>query len=146
MLRTSNRLRRIALVSTLAIGAAGCGGGSDPIVQPTVDITGSYVATVFKVTPTNKPTIDVLARGGSLTLTIARDSTTSGSLMVPKDVIGDSVNVSLAGIVSQSGHAVRFSMASDTFVRTVGWLAGGGTIATDVNDGSAHIEVLLTRQ
>jgi hypothetical protein len=145
MLRTSTRFRRLAIVSAVAVAAAGCG-GSEPIVQPKVDIFGSYVATTFKVTPTGRPTIDVLARGGSLTLAIARDSTTSGSLIVPQDVIGSSVNASMAGIVSQSGYAVRFSMGADTFVRTVGWLAGGGTIATDVNDGSARIEVVLTRQ
>ena len=147
MLRTITRSRRLAFVaaSIVAVTSAGCG-GSDPIVLPNVDITGNYVATRFIVTPTGKPAIDVLQRGGSLTIAIAADKSTSGTLSVPQDVIGSSVTASMAGIAQQNGHAVKFQQSADTFVRQVGWLAGGGTIATDVNDGSARIEVMLTRQ
>jgi len=144
MLRSISKFRRIALVSAVAL--AGCGGGTEGITEPDIDITGNYVATYFHVTPTGKPTIDVLARGGSLTMTITAASTTSGTLVIPQDVFGSAVNVSMAGFVAKSGHAVRFSQGADTFVRTLGWLAGGGTIATDVNDGSSRIEVTLTRQ
>jgi hypothetical protein len=145
MLRSISRLRRLALVSTVVLSGAGCSGG-EPIVQPNIDITGNYVATYFHVTPTGKPMIDVLARGGSLTIQIAANKTTTGTLISPQDVVGSAQNVSMAGTVSQSGHSVVFSQTVDNFVRQVGWLAGGGTIATDTNDGSARIEVILTRQ
>jgi hypothetical protein len=145
MLHSRFRLRRLAFVSALALAGAGCGGG-EPIVLPDIDITGDYVATYFHVTPTGKPTIDVLARGGSLTLQIASSKATSGTLIIPQDVFGSAQNVSMTGLAQQAGHSVRFQQSADTFVRTVGWLAGGGTIATDVNDGSARIEVILTRQ
>ena len=98
------------------------------------------------MTPTNKPPIDVLARGGSLTMNITATNTTTGTLVIPQDVFGSAVNVSMAGTVAKNGYAVKFTQSVDTFVRTVGWLAGGGTIATDVNDGSSRIEVMLTRQ
>ena len=145
MLRTSTRLRRLAFISAAVVSTAGCSGG-EAIVLPTIDITGNYVATYFHVTPTGKPTIDVLARGGSLTMTIAANKATSGTLIIPQDVFGSAQNLSMAGTVVQNGHSVQFVQSVDSFVRQLGWLAGGGTIATDVNDGSARVEVLLTRQ
>jgi hypothetical protein len=145
MLRSFSRLRRLALVSSFALAGAACG-GSEPIVEPTVEITGNYVATRFIVTPTGKDPIDVLARGGSLTIQIAPSKATTGTLIIPQSVFGSAQNVSMAGTVVQSGYALKFQQSADTFVRTVGWLAGGGTIATDVNDGSSRIEVTLTRQ
>ena len=145
MPRSLSRLRRLALVSSFALAGAACGGG-EPIVLPTIDITGNYVATYFRVTPTGKPFIDVLARGGSLAIQIAANKTTTGTLIIPQDVFGSAQNVSMVGTVSQSGHSAVFSQTVDNFVRQVGWLAGGGTIATDTNDGSARIEVILTRQ
>jgi hypothetical protein len=144
MPRTATCLRRLAFVSTLAVFAAGCSGG-EPIIQPTIDIAGAYQATMFRVTPTGKATIDVLARGGSMTLAIANDNTTTGSLVIPQDVFGSAVNASMAGVALKSGYSVRFQQTADTFVRVMGWLAGGGTIATDTNDGSARIEIVLTR-
>ncbi|MEO8561634.1 MAG: hypothetical protein ABI601_06140 [bacterium] len=144
MLRPATRLRRLAFVSALAISAAGCNAG-EAIIQPTIDIAGAYVATTFKVTPTGKPAIDVLARGGSMTIAIATDNTTTGSLVIPQDVFGSAVNASMAGVAFKSGYSVGFHQTADTFVRTFGWLAGGGTIATDTNDGSARIEIVLTR-
>ena len=145
MLRSFSRLRRAAFVSVLAVVGAGCSGDTPP-APVVIDITGNYVATYFHVTPTGKPTIDVLARGGSLTMSIAANNATSGTLVIPQDVFGSAVNVSMAGTVAKSGYSVQFQQSVDTFVRTVGWLAGGGTIATDVNDGSSRIEVVLTRQ
>jgi hypothetical protein len=122
MLRSLSRLGRLALVCTVALSGAavGCSSGGDPIVLPDIDITGNYVATYFHVTPTGKPTIDVLARGGSLAIQIAANKTTTGTLIIPQDVFGSAQTVSMAGTVAQSGHSV--------------------------NDGSARIEVILTRQ
>ncbi len=144
MLSTFTRLRRLAFVAALVVSGAGCNAG-EAIIEPTIDIAGAYQATTFKVTPTGKATIDVLAKGGTMTLAISNDNTTTGSLVIPQDVIGSSVNASMVGTVVKSGYAVRFQQTADTFVRVVGWLAGGGTIATDTNDGSARIEITLTR-
>jgi hypothetical protein len=148
MPRTSPRFRRFALVVSAIVAGASTGcGGSDPTLPPKVDLTGSYVATYFRVTPTGKPTIDVLARGGSLTLKIAADKSTTGTLSMPADVFGSApVSANMAGTAHVSGYSVRFEQAVSTFVNQLGWIAGGGTISTDVNDGSARIEVLLTRQ
>jgi hypothetical protein len=145
MPRSLSRLRRLALVSSFALAGAACG-SSEPIVLPNIDITGNYVATYFRVTPTGKPFIDVLARGGSLTIQIAASKATTGTLIIPQDVFGSAQNVSMLGTVVQNGHSVQFVQSADRFVRTLGWRAGGGTIAADVNDGSARIEVILTRQ
>ena len=147
MLRTTSRFRRLAFAaaSFVAVASVACG-GTEPIVQPNVDITGNYVATYFHVTPTGKPTIDVLAKGGSLTMAIAANKATSGTLVIPQDVFGSSVTANMAGLAHQSGHTVLFEQSAATFVGQLPWLAGGGTIATDVNDGSSRVEVILTRQ
>lgn len=147
MVRTPNRLRRLLVPAVLAtFVSAGCTGTDAPIV-PNQQIVGSYVATRFLVTPTDKPAINVLAQGGSLSIAINASNETTGALLMPAGVFGpDAVNQSMAGTVQQSGYTVVFVQTASTFVRAVQWLAGGGTIQTDVNDGSARIEVTLTRQ
>jgi hypothetical protein len=147
MVRSSNRVRRLLAAALLASSlSAGCNGVDAPIFE-TQNIVGSYTATRFLVTPTGKPAIDVLAQGGTLNIAITASSQTTGALTMPAGVFGpDAVNQSMAGTVQQSGYTVVFVQNASTFVRAVQWLAGGGTIQTDVNDGSARIEVTLTRQ
>jgi hypothetical protein len=147
MVRTSSRVRRLLAAAVLASSvSAGCMGTDAPVV-PNQAIAGNYTATRFRVTPTGKPAIDVLGQGGSLNIAISASNETTGTLMMPAGVFGpDAVNQSMAGTVQQSGYTVVFVQSASTFVRAVQWLAGGGTIQTDVNDGSARIEVTLTRQ
>jgi hypothetical protein len=147
MVRTPNRVRRLLAAAVLASSiSAGCIGTDAPII-PNQAIAGNYTATRFVVTPTGKPAINVLAQGGSLNIAISAGNQTAGALLMPAGVFGpDAVNQSMAGTVEQSGYTVVFVQAASTFVRAVEWLAGGGTIQTDVNDGSARIEVTLTRQ
>ena len=147
MVRTPNRFRRLLAAAVLASSVSvGCNAAEAPIV-PNQPIVGSYAATRFMVTPTGKPAIDVLAQGGTLTIAISASNETTGALSMPAGVFGpDAVNQSMAGTVQQRGYTVVFVQNASTFVRAVHWLAGGGLIQTDVNDGSARIEVTLTRQ
>jgi hypothetical protein len=148
MVPTSNRFRRSLLAAAVLASSlsVACNGTEAPII-PNQNIVGSYVATRFIVTPTGKPAINVLTLGGALTIDINASKQTTGALTMPAGVFGpDAVNQSMAGTVEQSGYTVVFVQAANTFIRSVEWLAGGGTIQTDVSDGSARIEVTLTRQ
>lgn len=123
-------------------GSCGC----SPVENP---IAGTWVATEFGVTPTGQQPVDVLAAGGSLTITIAYNYATSGSLTAPAGVIGVAP-ASMAGTAAlNSTHTeVTFTQAADTFVRNVTWQRVGNTSLRVSNQitGSASFTVTLTRQ
>ena len=66
---TFRPVRRVVLaaVSAFAVASA-C--SNDVSIEPDV-LAGSYVATSFLVTPSGQPTVDVIAKGGALSITIA---------------------------------------------------------------------------
>ena len=66
---TLRRLRRLALLPALALASA-C--ENSVSIEPDV-LPGSYSATSFVVSQTGQPSVDVLARGGSLVINIAVD-------------------------------------------------------------------------
>ena len=122
----------------------GC--GSDSPSQP-ASIAGTYTATVFRVTPTGQPTIDVLAQGGSLSITIAADNTASGTLSIPASVAGTPFTASMTGTVVQTGSTVRFEQTADTFVRDLTFTVVGNTLqATNQVAGVGSFTITLTRQ
>jgi hypothetical protein len=72
-----SRLSDIRVLSLFALSLCACGGDT---AVPGPSIVGSYTATVLRVVPTGQPELDVLASGGSLTLDIAADHSTAGTL------------------------------------------------------------------
>jgi hypothetical protein len=139
-----HRARLLALVTFASAWVSGC--GSDSPSQPS-SLAGTYVATVFRVTPTGESTIDVLAAGGSLSVTIASDNTASGSLSIPASVAGTPFTASMAGTVVQSGSTVQFQQTADTFVRNLTFTIVGNTLqATSQVAGAGSFTITLTRQ
>ncbi|HEX7942357.1 MAG TPA: hypothetical protein VF488_11165 [Gemmatimonadaceae bacterium] len=139
-----HRVRLLALVTLASALMSGC--GSDSPTQPS-SLAGTYVATVFTVTPTGQSTIDVLAAGGSLSVTIASDNTASGSLSIPASVAGTPFNASMAGTVVQSGSTAKFQQTADTFVRDLTFTIVGNTLqATNQVAGVGAFTITLTRQ
>jgi len=139
-----HRVRLLALVTLASALVSGC--GSDSPTQPS-SLAGTYVATEFRVTPTGQPTIDVLAAGGSLSVTIASDNTANGSLSIPASVAGTPFNASMAGTVVQSGSTVKFQQTADTFVRDLTFSIVGNTLqATNQVAGVGSFAITLTRQ
>ena len=139
-----HRVRLLALVTFASAWVSGC--GSDSPSQPS-SLAGTYVATVFRVTPTGESTIDVLAAGGSLSVTIASDNTASGSLSIPASVAGTPFTASMAGTVVQSGSTVQFQQTADTFVRDLTFTIVGNTLqATSQVAGAGSFTITLTRQ
>ena len=140
------RVRLLAVVLlTLATGwSSAC--GSDSPSQPS-SLAGVYTATVFRVTPTGQSPIDVLAQGGSLSITIASDNTATGTLSLPASIAGTAFSASMAGTVVQTGTTVRFEQTTDTFVRDLTFTVVGNTLqATNQVAGVGSFTITLTRQ
>ena len=136
-------MRTHLLVALAGLTATACGYGTE-----SVRLDGTYVATVFRVTPTGQALIDVLAAGGSLTLTIGSNNSVTGTLTVPGSVNqGVPVSESMAGTAARTDAAVEFTQAADTFVRDLSWtLSEEGLRVTNQTAGGASYTVTLTRQ
>jgi hypothetical protein len=88
----SSRLSAACVVLALAVGA--CGDGR---TEP-ASVAGSHTATTFVVTPSGQPAMDVVAKGGSLSIVIGADDTVTGNLLLPASVTGGAVfTASMAG-------------------------------------------------
>jgi hypothetical protein len=148
--RARNRTRALCITSVaivLLAAISACGSSSDT-TRPAGSIAGSYVATAFSVTPSGQPAIDVLTAGGSLHITVAADSSTTGTLDVPASVTGSTDFVGdMTGSASVATSTVQFQQTADTFVRDLTWTRNG-TSLTVVNQtaGSAAFTITLTRQ
>ena len=118
---TLRRLRGLALLPFLAL-ANSC--TPDVNVSIVGDVlAGNYVATSFLITPTGQPTFDVLAKGGSLTINIAADSTTTGLLSLPAGTPGGQQGTAdMAGKVSQQANGTFiFNQPANTFIKQLSW-------------------------
>ncbi len=138
-------LRRIPIALAVASVLAAC--GSDTPTE-TNTLAGSYRATTFRVTPLGQSAIDVLAQGGALTITVAADNATSGSLNVPAIATGGTaLTASMAGTAVRTGNTVQFQQTADTFVRDVNWTVSGNALTVvDQAAGSARFTITLARQ
>ena len=145
--RSFARAHRVAVCMILLLAFVGACSSSD-VNGPGNAVAGSYVATTFVVTPTGQSPIDVLQAGGSLHITIAADSTTTGSLDIPASVTGSSDFVAdMAGTASVTTSTVSFDQAADTFVRDLTWGRTANTLTgTNQAAGSASFTIALTRQ
>jgi hypothetical protein len=132
------------LVGLVQLSLLACGDGT----SPSTSLAGSYVATDFRVTPTGQASIDVLGAGGTLSIAIAANNTTTGSLNVPGSVTGGApFTASMAGTAMLSGSTVTFQQSADTFVRDLSWTRSGTTLSvTNQAAGSATYTIVLMRQ
>jgi hypothetical protein len=95
--------------------ATACGEGFSPTIDT---VAGPYTATQLTLTQTGQPTIDLLATGASLTLTLLNQGTTEGRLFVPGgDENGADIEVSLAGTWSLAGNRVTPHLDANTFLQ-----------------------------
>jgi hypothetical protein len=113
------RFRRHALLPALFF-AISC--ENSVSIDPDV-LAGNYAATSFLVTQTGQPSVDVLAKGGSLTINIAADSSITGMLVLPAGIPGGQ-----AGTADMTGKILRrpdgtfqFTQISETFVKALVW-------------------------
>jgi hypothetical protein len=138
--------RSVRAVLTVAYLAIAC--SSTDTVGTSNLLAGTYVASVFVVTPTGQSAVDVLAAGGSLSITIKTSGTTSGSLNIPSSVTGGApLTASMAGTAIITSLTVEFDQTADTFVRDLIW-SRAGTLLTVVDQpaGGASYSITLLRQ
>ncbi len=139
--------RRALLAPALAAFAVGAlAACSDDPTAPR-PIAGRYTATTFRAGPTGQPPIDVLAAGGTLTVEIAADNRTSGTLALPAAVTGgQALTASMAGTAVRTGNTVRFEQSADTFVRDLRWTVDGNTLRVQSQAaGEGTFTIALTR-
>lgn len=133
-------MRRVILVQAILVHL-GC-----DAVTPS-PIAGTWIATEWVVTQSGKPPVDVLAEGGSLTITVASNNSTSGSIVVPPALTGGSaVTESMIGTATIQGNTVRFSQAADTFVRDATWTIAEMDMVTTWTLAGTALDVTLRRQ
>ncbi len=137
-------VQRIALTVFASATVLGCGSDT-PTEVPT--LAGTYQASTFQVTPTGQSTIDALSQGAVLSVVIAANNATTGTLTLPASVTGDvALTASMAGTAVRTGANVAFQQSADTFVRDLTWTLGATTLAvTDQTAGGARFTIVLTR-
>ena len=146
MRTTFPRLRRLTLAVVPALAfASAC--KNDVSIEADV-LAGSYAATSFLVTQSGQPTVDVIAKGGSLTITIAADSTTTGLLSLPAGVLspqGGTAN--MAGIVIQRADGTfRFDQpAADTFIEALVWQQFTGALISTSFISNTQFQIALRK-
>jgi hypothetical protein len=143
-MRATIRTARRALLATTALLGAAC--GDDLIVPP--PLAGTYRATEFRATFTGQAPVDVLAAGGTLSITIDQGNATSGTLSIPASLNGGTAfTASMAGTATITGGNVRFTQSADTFVRDLTWTrTDAGLRVSNQTAGSASFTITLTRQ
>src|SRR5688572_11443247 len=104
-------IRHLVLVAAAALVSACDSTAPSPIA-------GTWNATEFIITEAGAQPRNVLAAGGSLSIIVSANNSTSGSLTIPASFTGGSaITESMAGTATVSGSSVEFNQAADTFVR-----------------------------
>jgi hypothetical protein len=116
---TLRRLRRYVLAPALLLASA-CENSLS--IEPDV-LAGSYTATSFVVTQTGQPAVDVLAKGGSLRIDIAVDSTTTGLLSLPAGVLSPTGGTAdMTGRITRlSDGTFKFNQSANSFINQLIW-------------------------
>ncbi len=127
----------LALSLSLAVGC------SNPLTPES--IAGTYGASTF-VRSALSGGEDVLALGGSLTITFNADGTTSGILFLPAASSasgGVDFTADMAGTFTLENDSITLTQAADSFVRDLAWIYDGGMINGTGTFSGVTITVVL---
>lgn len=131
-----------ALLVTAALLACD-GGPTEPLTVESV--AGTYEAVTFTTTEQGTTT-NWLARGASITLGLAADSTTSGRLFVPEgNEDGSDFEADLTGTWSLTADTVRLAHGADTFLRDMDFLVRERRLFGEAESGGVETRVTLQR-
>jgi hypothetical protein len=110
------------------------------------DLDGTYTATTFTYANTGAVAQDVLAAGGSISLTISHDMTTSGSMSIPASATGSSAfNVGLLGTAARDGDSVRLNLVQDSFLRDIIFTFDGSALSGTGTFSGVTVVVTLSK-
>jgi hypothetical protein len=108
-------------------------------------VAGSYTATTFTVTGTGGTT-NVLAAGGSISLTLAAAGTTSGRLFVPGGGEGSGdFDEALTGTWTLQDSTVTLDHDADTFLRDMTLTVRGQQLVGQETFVDVTIAVVLAK-
>jgi hypothetical protein len=132
----------LLIFSVLTLAVMSCESGNEPS-----SIAGTWVATSFVFTEVGEPPADVLAMGGSLSITIASTNATTGTMTIPGALVGGSdITLNMAGTARRTGNTIEFDQAADSFVRDIPWTFTGNTLRGTRSDAGVTVDITLTRQ
>lgn len=107
---------------------------------------GTYQATSFTYAQAGGVPANVLAAGGSVTLTIGNDFGTTGTMMIPASVSGGSnTTVSLLGSAAQQGDIVILNLVTDTFLRDIEFSFDGNTLTGSRTFSGVTVAITLAK-
>ena len=128
------RIPRAAAIACVMVATA-CGDGFSPSMET---VAGQYTATTLTVT-SGGITTDELARGGSLSLSLAANGTTSGQL-----VMSDFIE-SMAGTWLLTGDKVTLPQNIDPLMRDMTFTVTADELRADGMSGGAQVRITLRR-
>jgi hypothetical protein len=139
---------RALLGRTVVLGMAAilAGCGDDDGFSPTVEtVAGSYSAASFTLgSPAG--TIDLLALGSVVTVTLDADGSTTGQLFVPGGAEdGGDLDADLTGTWSLDGTTVTFNQTADTFIRDAQFTAGENRLTGEGTFSGQTIRLVMTK-
>lgn len=134
-----------ARAAALALALASCGGDNDPFNPTTENVAGTYAAATFTVT-SSTGTVDLLALGAQVDVTLSSDGTTTGNLLVPGGGdSGEDFEANLAGTWSLSDATVTFDHEGDTFIRDVEFTATRNRLTAEDTFGDETVRLVLVK-
>jgi hypothetical protein len=129
--------RRIAIFALASLSAAGsC---AEPAAPRASDVVGTYEATSLIADGE-----DVLAAGGSLTLTFQGTGLVFGTLFVPASA-GGPLTADMTGTWGLVDHTLLIDQSEDTFVRDAVWIWDDDVIEGTCCTASQTVTVRMER-
>jgi hypothetical protein len=141
-------MRRAIFTALTGLGLLACGSGSSTQATPS-PISGTYVATVMRVTIGAQAPLDLLAGGSSLTITIDASNGTTGTLSIPDSAAAGNggLTASMTGTATLTGTTVKFVQSADSFIKDLTWTVSGSTLVVlNQADAGSTFTITLTRQ
>ena len=128
----------------LAVIFAGC--GDDDGFSPTVEnVAGSYSAASFTLS-SPVGTIDLLALGSTVDVTLAPDGSTTGRLFVPGGAEdGGDLEADLTGTWTLDGSTVTFNQTADTFIRDAEFTVSRNQLTGEGTFDNQTVRLVLTK-
>jgi len=132
----------ITLGMVLLLAACGDEGSFSPTVE---NVAGTYSASSFTL-GTAAGTIDLLALGSSVSVTLAADGTTTGQLFVPDGAEGGGdLDADLTGTWTLEGSTVTFNQTADTFIRDAQFTASRDELTGEGTFDGQAVRLVLTK-
>lgn len=131
------------IAASLTLSLAACG---DDAFSPTVEnVSGSYTAQTFTAT-SGAGTLDLLALGAMISVTLDDDGTTTGELFVPGGGEGgEDLEADLEGTWTLTASTVTFNQDADTFLRDVEFTAEEDRLTAEGDFSGQALRLVLAR-